>query len=293
MKRLIASTASAFIALALLTVPAWSTDTVRSNHKKPIVHTKPGKPAHAKKPKAPKKTASPETSRFRPTPAAESEPMKLEIPATDSGPAAVMASAPPEPIIAKPAECPIRTGTMTEPPAIGQSTAAVPPETVNPYSTAAPVIRSPSPSSGNPYLPATIAVVTVINPYLRPTIARISPPELFPVLIPPETGWISGVTTIAPVPIIAFTDSFTVLKTKIFRFLPDGIGQMHKPFFLKFIDPGSGQRKVLVVQVSCPTKALFGFDTPFVAVIQICADQILEMLNAAEVFPADIKRVCE
>jgi len=81
------------------------------------------------------------------------------------------------------------------------------------------------------------------------------------------------------------------LKSALFSVLPDGLGQMHPPIFWELIR-GAG-KPLLLVQVSCPTKALFGVDTPVVAVLQLGVDQLIAMANDSNLLPAEIQKVCK
>lgn len=90
---------------------------------------------------------------------------------------------------------------------------------------------------------------------------------------------------------------FENLKSAVFLILPDGIGQMHPPLYVKYIEqPKTGysadQKPILLFQVSCPTKALFGFDTPIIAVLQLGVDGIIDMANAVNILPVELQKVC-
>ena len=242
--------------------------------------------------------ASPELAIPERAPTVLPEPMKPEIPATVTGPtdiATAVPTAPPEPLIARSADCQIQTCKLGNPTEIAQPQATAPPKPVNPYLAEVPVARDPSQPSGNPYLPGTVAVVTFVNPYLQPVIITSTPPPgFFPVLVTPPTDWRPGATTPLTAlqqPVAILANPLADLKTKVLGFLPDDIGHMRSPIFVELVDQGSGERKLLLVQVLCPTKALLGFDTPPVMLLQLGVDQIIALANAT-VSPVEIQKVC-
>ncbi|MBP9752101.1 MAG: hypothetical protein KBD19_04620 [Candidatus Moranbacteria bacterium] len=134
----------------------------------------------------------------------------------------------------------------------------------------------------NPYLmdvPDTpkIASVTYGNPYLQSAIHMDQAPL-------PST-WLPD------------TSPFSNLKSAALLILPDGIGRMHLPLYVKYIkqpetEYSAGQKPILLFEVSCPTKALFGFDTPVVYVLQLGVDQIIELTNSAGILPIELQKVC-
>lgn len=111
------------------------------------------------------------------------------------------------------------------------------------------------------------------NPYLQPVLVR------------------PGVNT-PPMVVVPVSEANPLedLKSAIFSFLPDGAGRMHAPIFWELVK-GPG-KPMLLVQVSCPTKALIGVDTPVVAVLQLGVDQLIEMANDSNLLPAEIQKVC-
>jgi len=157
------------------------------------------------------------------------------------------------------------TETMTAtilPPAITPSEAApsARSEAVAVPLTPVIVIAPILPPSGNPYLQNVVA---------RPVFAQQPPPNFFP----------------------AFGSPYESLKATLAAFLPEGIGQMHPPIYLKFIDQGPN-RSMLLFQISCPTKALIGIDTPIIAVLQLGVDQVIALVNSTNLLPIEFQKVC-
>lgn len=122
------------------------------------------------------------------------------------------------------------------------------------------VVITPLPAAtGNPYLQSVL-----VHPVLSPQ----------PIVVVPVSG----------------ANPLGDLKSALFSYLPDGLGRMHAPIYWDLIrGPG---KPLLLVQVSCPTKALFGFDTPVVAVLQLGVDQLIGIANGSNLLPAEIQKVC-
>jgi hypothetical protein len=143
-----------------------------------------------------------------------------------------------------------------------------------------PPMATPPPT--NPYLmdapgAPRVASVTHGNPYLRPATHTDQTPL-------PST-W------------LPYISPFKNLESIALLILPDGIGQMHPPLYVKYIkqpetEYSAGQKPILLFEVSCPTKALFGFDTPVVYVLQLGVDQIIELANSAGILPIELQKVC-
>ena len=234
--------------------PVWSGEKV--SEKPPVAkkHTPAKKHRAGKKPEATR--ASPETSVAQ---AVVQTGLPQNPPTEAVAPIAAPAVAEQVPMRATSIETEAPSATT---PRVIPNMAAVP------VVTGAIIIAPPKPAVVITPLPPPTG-----NPYLQPILVR-------PVLNPPP---------IVVVP-VSDTNPFGNLKSALFSFLPDGIGQMHPPIFWELIR-GSG-KPLLLVQVSCPTKALFGFDTPVVAALQLGVDQIIEIANGTNLLPAEIQKVC-
>jgi hypothetical protein len=118
-----------------------------------------------------------------------------------------------------------------------------------------------------------------------PVPAQAGNPNLQPFLVPP------GIKT-PPIVVVPVSEAnpLEALKLALFSFLPDGAGRMHPPIYWELIrGPG---KPLLLVQVSCPSKALIGIDTPVVAVLQLGVDQLIGLANESNLLPAEIQKVC-
>lgn len=132
--------------------------------------------------------------------------------------------------------------------------------------------------------------VTVV--VISPTTPTATPPPTNPYL--QQASYRNG--PIQPLPTLGM-NPFESLKSVALFILPDGIGQMHPPLYIKYIEqPKTGysadQKPILLFQVSCPTKALFGFDTPIIALLQLGVDQVINMANATDILPIELQKVC-
>ena len=132
--------------------------------------------------------------------------------------------------------------------------------------------------------------VTVV--VISPTTPTATPPPTNPYL--QQASYRE--TPTQPLPTLGISPLESLKSVALF-ILPDGIGQMHPPLYVKYIEqPKTGysadQKPILLFQVSCPTKALFGFDTPIIAVLQLGVDGIIDMANAADILPVELQKVC-
>jgi hypothetical protein len=172
---------------------------------------------------------------------------------------------------------------------------------VRPASLAAPAIASSVLSdtgkSASTALPPTPWSVTKTEAPPILTAAIVSP--TIPAATPPPTNpYLPSADYPKPNPPIPKSDTnpFEGLKSIMLFILPDGIGQTHPPLYVKYIgsqtDSQSGQKPILLFQVSCPTKALFGFDTPPIHMAQLAVDEIIGMINATDILPIELQKVC-
>lgn len=162
-----------------------------------------------------------------------------------------------------------KTGAQTGSKTPSATTAqAIPEIAAEPVVTAAIIVAPPKQAVVYTPLPQPTG-----NPYLQHVLVQ-------PVILPPPM-------VVVP---ISKPNPFENLKPTLFSNLTDGLGQMHPPIYWDLIK-GPG-KPLLLVQVSCPTKALLGFDTPVIAALQLGVDQLLELANKTDLLPAEIQRVC-
>lgn len=150
--------------------------------------------------------------------------------------------------------------------------------------------QGPLTATADKKAPAVVKSAMLIAPPKPPVLFAPVPPQvgnpyLQPVLVQP------GVNA-PPMVVVPVSEANPLedLKSAIFSFLPDGAGRMHAPIFWELVK-GPG-KPMLLVQVSCPTKALIGVDTPVVAVLQLGVDQLIGMANDSNLLPAEIQKVC-
>ncbi len=132
--------------------------------------------------------------------------------------------------------------------------------------------------------------VTVV--IISPTTPMATPPPTNPYL--QQTSYRSSADQSLPMP---GASPFESLKSAARLILPDGIGQMHPPLYIKYIEQprtaySQNEKPILLFEVSCPTKALFGFDTPIVYAIQLGVDQVIALANTADILPVELQKVC-
>lgn len=92
--------------------------------------------------------------------------------------------------------------------------------------------------------------------------------------------------------------TFSNLKLMTLDLLPGGLGHMHPPLYVKYIEqpksdyPMNQEKPILLFEISCPTKALFGFDTPIVYALQLGLDQVIALANTSGILPIELQKVC-
>ena len=162
----------------------------------------------------------------------------------------------------------------------------------------APVAAPPVPA--RPQEPAPATVVKKAPPVVKSAIliAPPKPPVVF-APVPPQAGnpylqpvLVQPGVNAPPMVVVPVseTNPLADLKAALFSILPDGAGRMYAPIYWELIrGPG---KPLLLVQVSCPSKALIGVDTPVVAVLQLGVDQLIAMANDSDLLPAEIQKVC-
>lgn len=132
--------------------------------------------------------------------------------------------------------------------------------------------------------------VTVV--IISPTTPTTTPPPTNPYL--QQASYRSSADQSLPMP---GASPFESLKSAARLILPDGIGQMHPPLYIKYIKQpktaySQNEKPILLFEVSCPTKALFGFDTPIVYAIQLGVDQVIALANTTDILPVELQKVC-